>query len=63
MPEAEIFIGLLNDVKFLCDLFSLQEIFPEREARKFERMMVEKYSGEARPFFVGVRLLADGTLS
>lgn len=34
----------------------------EEEARRFEQMMVEKYSSEAHPFFLEARLFQDGTL-
>jgi len=34
----------------------------EEEARKFEQMMVDKYSNESHPFFLEARLFQDGTL-
>ncbi|OPX37321.1 MAG: propionyl-CoA carboxylase [Desulfobacteraceae bacterium 4484_190.1] len=38
------------------------EEMDEKEVKKFEQMMVEKYSNEAHPFYLEARLFHDGTI-
>jgi acetyl-CoA carboxylase carboxyltransferase component len=38
------------------------EEMDEEEANRFRRVMVEKYSSEAHPFYMEARLFHDGTI-